>query len=452
MNNFPSVLNKPTGDFKSKLPYSNLGINKPDNILLKRGIWIYFLLLIFEGALRKWFLPGLATPLLVVRDPLAIGLIFVCLKQGLLPKNIYMGGMVTIGILGILTALMFGHGSVPVALFGARILLIQFPFIFVIGSIFNREDVVQMGKLTLWISLPMAVLVGLQFYSPQSAWVNRGVGGDIEGAGFSGALGYFRPPGTFSFTNGTTLFFGFVASYILFFWLNPKTVNKLVLIAATLGLLAVIPFSISRALLFQVIITIIFAVVAALRNPKFLGHIIIAGIGGLLSLELLSNTGFFQTATEAFTARFENANEIEGGLEGVFLDRYLGGLWGALTGSGSKPFFGHGIGMGTNVGSQLLTGEVHFLISEGEWGRLIGELGALMGITVILLRLGLTAKITFGSYQRLVNGDMLPWMLLSFGLFILPQGQWGQPTSLGFSTLIAGLMVASFNKPSIENI
>ena len=39
---------------------------------LKIGIWIYFYLLIFEGALRKWFLPSLATPLLVVRDPVAL--------------------------------------------------------------------------------------------------------------------------------------------------------------------------------------------------------------------------------------------------------------------------------------------------------------------------------------------------------------------------------------------
>src|SRR3546814_1990531 len=40
--------------------------------LLKQGIWVYFILLIFEGALRKWVLPGLATPLLVVRDPVAL--------------------------------------------------------------------------------------------------------------------------------------------------------------------------------------------------------------------------------------------------------------------------------------------------------------------------------------------------------------------------------------------
>ena len=42
---------------------------------LKIAIWSYFLLWIFEGALRKWILPSLATPLLVIRDPIAIYII-----------------------------------------------------------------------------------------------------------------------------------------------------------------------------------------------------------------------------------------------------------------------------------------------------------------------------------------------------------------------------------------
>ncbi len=39
--------------------------------LLKKLFWAYFLLLIFEGALRKWILPQFSAPLLLVRDPIA---------------------------------------------------------------------------------------------------------------------------------------------------------------------------------------------------------------------------------------------------------------------------------------------------------------------------------------------------------------------------------------------
>lgn len=418
------------------------------NALLKKGIWLYFFLLIFEGALRKWILPGLATPLLVVRDPLALWLVYTTWRRNLLPANGYLTGMVIVGVFGIFTAVLLGHGSLAVAIYGARILLIHFPLMFVIGRIFTLEDVKEMGKVTLWIAIPMAVLIALQFYSPQSAWVNRGVGGDTEGAGFNGgAFGYFRPPGTFSFTTGNTLFFSFAACFILYFWLNPNGINRLVLIAATAGLLASIPLSISRSLLFQVLISVLFVMIASVRKPKYLKAMLLATMGIIVALAVLSNTEFFQTATKAFTARFEMASDTEGGLKGTLVDRFLGGMLGAISDSTKQPFFGYGIGMGTNVGSKLLTGETAFLIAEGEWGRLVGEMGALLGIIVILLRIGFVAKLGIASYQQILQNNLLPWILLSFGILTITQGQWAQPTALGFSTLIGGLIIAALRDP-----
>ncbi len=415
--------------------------------LLKLGIWAYFFLLIFEGALRKWFLPGLSGPLLLIRDPLALWLVILCWKKGLLPKTSYLSIMVLIGILGIFTAMLFGHGSLPVAIYGARILLIHFPFMFVIGRIFNHNDVVKLGKLTLCMAIPVAVLIALQFYSPQSAWVNRGVGGDMNGSGFSGALGYFRPSGTFSFTNGNTLFFSFVACLIIYFWISAQNINKIILLGATTALVVAIPLSISRSLFFQVGVSLIFTMVAISRKPKYFGRMLVALAGGFLAIAILSNASFFQTATEVFNHRFESANKAEGGVEGVFLDRYLGGLLRSVSGPSELPFFGYGLGMGTNVGSVLLSGGRTFLIAEGEWGRLIGELGLLMGLAVILIRLGICLKLVQACYQRITHGDLLPWILLSFGLLLVAQAQWAQPTALGFSTFVGGLMIASLKSP-----
>ncbi|WP_237144076.1 hypothetical protein [Pontibacter pamirensis] len=421
--------------------------SKSDLLLLRRGVWLYFFLLLFEGALRKWFLPGLATPLLIVRDPLALWLVLSVWQKGLLPSNIFMAGMITVGVLGMFTAVFVGHGNIFVALYGARIFFIHFPFIFVIGRVFNRADVLKLGKYTLWIAIPMTVLIALQFYSPQSAWVNRGVGGDLSGAGFGGAMGYFRPPATFSFTNGTTLFYGLVACFVFYFWFQLKGINRLVLIVATVALLAAIPLSISRTLFFQVIISLIFSIVAASRDSRYFGRMVLSCLAGFITLAILSQTIFFQTATEAFFARFDSANKQEGGLDGVLFDRYLGGLIGALTNSSEIPFFGYGLGMGTNVGSMLLAGKQVFLIAEEEWARTVGELGPLLGLSVIALRLGLSIKLTQACYYKLNQNNILPWMLLSLGLLTIPQAQWAQPTSLGFSVLIAGLIIASLRVP-----
>jgi hypothetical protein len=368
---------------------------------LKTGIWAYYFLLMFEGALRKWIAPGLSMPLLVVRDPLALWLVLLSWREGLLPRNGFLTAMVFVASVGMITTIFLGHGNAVVAIYGARILLFHFPMIFVFASVFDREDVLQMGKITLLISLPMTLLIAVQFFSPETAAVNKGIGGDTDGGGFAGALNFMRPPGTFSFTNGVTLFYNLVGTFIFYFWLNPKGIRRWLLIGATLALFASIPLSISRGLFFQVALTLVFTLLAVSRMPKYMTKMIGAVLGGAIVIALLSNTSYFQTAFGAFSSRFETANEVEGGLQGVLIDRYMGGMFGALAESGDKPFFGYGLGMGTNVGAMLLTGKQVFLIAEGEWGRLIGEMGPLLGLTVIVIRVSLTVRIAFAAYRRM---------------------------------------------------
>jgi hypothetical protein len=415
---------------------------------IKKGIWLYFILLIFEGGLRRWFLPSLAAPLLIIRDPLAVYLLFIAYRFNLFPKNRLIPLMFWIGIISVFTALFFGHGNLLVALFGARILLIQFPMLFLVGRIFDRTDVIQMGKVILWLSVPMAILITVQFYSPQNAWVNKGVGDSLEGAGFSGANGYFRPPGTFSFTNGTVSFFSFVVCFVFYFWLQPKYVNRILLIAATFSLIVAIPTSISRTLFFQVLLSLLFFIWAKSNESGFLKNAIQLLVAFLFLLILFLNVNALNTQIDTFISRFTNANESEGGLSGVFVDRFLGGMVGAISDIDDQhAILGQGIGMGTNVGAQLLSGKTTFLIAEVEWGRVIGESGMIFGMLIILIRINMTYSITVRCFKRFKKGDFLPWMLLSFGFLVLLQAQWAQPNNLGFYVLIGGLVLASLNYP-----
>lgn len=413
---------------------------------LKKIIWLYLLLLIFEGALRKWFLPFLSSPLLIIRDPIAIWLIYKVWSRGLMPSSALLNGMVVLASTGIVTAIVFGHGNLFVAGFGARIFLIQFPMIFVIARVFDKEDVIAVGRVLAWIAIPMTALIILQFYSAQSAFVNRGVGG-MEGSGFSGALGYFRPSGTFSFTNGTHLFFGLVASYLFYFWFTPGQISRFILYVSTVAVLVAIPFSISRSLAFQVAVSLIFALFAVARRPENLFRVLMGGIIISIIVVILLNLDFLQNSIDAFVVRFTTASNIEGGLGGTIVDRYFGKMISAIQTALDQPFFGYGMGMGTNVGSALLTGSRKFLIAEEEWARLIGELGAFLGLSVIFIRLALSFKMTIFSYYELRIGNMLPWMLLGYVLTSLPRGQWAQPTSLGFSVMVAGLLIAGMKKP-----
>ncbi|MCA1761454.1 MAG: hypothetical protein ABR574_03150 [Cryomorphaceae bacterium] len=413
--------------------------------LLKIGVWLYFFLLIFEGALRKWFLPGFSELILIIRDPVGIVIMVYAWYYRLFPTVNYIVAMFIIGGIAFFTTLFIGHGNIFVSLFGARILLIHFPLIFLIGTFFNKDDVIKMGKVIVWISIPMVILIALQFYSPQSALVNRGVGGNLEGSGFSGAMEFFRPSGTFSFTNGTTLFFSMAASFIFYFWLRPNGVHKIVLLAATVALIAAIPLSISRGLVFSIGVILIFLIFSVSQKPKFMGQIVVTLISFFILVFFLQKIEFFQTSTEVLQTRFDNAARSEGGLEGTLVDRYLGGLISAIVEADERPFFGKGLGLGTNAGSALMGSGRVFLLSEGEWGRLIGEMGAVLGIATIVIRLLLSFDYALKSFRALKREKILPWMLLSFALLVFPQGQWAQPTTLGFSTLIMGLLIASLN-------
>ena len=124
---------------------------------LKIGIWIYYFLLIFEGALRKWVLPGLATPLLIIRDPVVIILLMIALKHRVLRLNGYLLVITLIGILSFILAIVAGHGNLYIALYGLRILLLHFPLMFVMQKIFTRDDILNMGKMTLFLAIPMAI-------------------------------------------------------------------------------------------------------------------------------------------------------------------------------------------------------------------------------------------------------------------------------------------------------
>lgn len=412
---------------------------------IKKAIWAYFLLVIFEGAFRKWVAPGLATPLLIIRDPIVLWVLVQAIQRRLLPTNGYIVSMWLVSIVSFFLALLLGHGNIGVALFGIRITMFHFPFMFVMGSVLSREDVIKIGKATLLIAIPMTLLIGLQFYSPRTAFVNLGVGGIIED-GFTGANGFSRPPGTFSFTSGNSLFFGLVACYVFYFLLEPKEIKRYLLLSGTIALVIAMPLSISRSLFSEVLVSLAFTFVVLFRRPKYFGKFFAAIVFSAGSLFVLSKLSFFATATEALTSRFDAAaSGSEGGNAFLaFCDRLFGGIAGAIIQSSNLPLFGLGLGMGTNVGAILLTGESIFLISEGEWGRVIGEQGLFLGAVVILTRVAFTIDVVKQSYKKMVKkGDVLPWMLLSYAFLTLSQAQFGQPTALGFSTLIGGLLLAA---------
>lgn len=424
-------------------------------------VWIYLFLLIFEGALRKWFLPGLATPLLLVREPIA--LYFFCIS---LMKNWFSNPtaimMIAVATLSSIMTLIFGHQNLFVSLYGWRIYALDFTMVFAIAKVLNRDDVLTMGKYILYCSIPMTILITLQFYAPQSAWVNRGVGGDTEGAGFAGAMGYMRPPGTFSFTSGYVQYQFLVGSFLFYYLVVnnslPKhlKINSIILWVIAGCYAITIPFSISRTHFFQTFILAAFLISGVILTNRIamVQKLIGSSIALVFVLALVQVSGIAGTALDAFTDRFTTANEVEGGssgAQGALLSRIAYSLFQGIP--YDAPFWGYGMGLGTNAGAKLAggaNGMFSFFNAESEINRVLNECGILLGGIIIVLRISIAITICKAAYKILTNRkDLLLWMLVPATFLALMQGQWGTPTSMGFTVLLTGFAYTLMKKNSI---
>ena len=432
---FPSTAFK-----KSKSPAAAV---KSQTAGIRRLIGLYILLWLIEGGLRRWLLPGLASPLLLIRDPLVIAIYCLAVSNNLFPLNGFIIGGIILALLSFINAMVLGHGNIFVALYGVRCDFLHVPLIFIMGKVLRPKDVLAVGKVGLWIALPYTALMVAQFYQPQDAWVNRGVGGNMDGAGFEGALDRFRPPGTFSFTTGPAQLYPMLTAC----WFALLVARKLPLwtmIASGGAILVSIPISISRTLFLSVAIVAVAGIGAMVAGGRFSLKLVMqfAAVAAILYL-LAGQSAVFQDGMEAFNARWEGATDDQGGFKEAIVDRVLNDLFGAFTG---MKGYGEGTGFSTNVGQQLVTQHVGFGGAEAEWGRLLYDDGFILGSMLICYRIALTIAIILASYRAWQRRSTLSLVFAAACFMLVLNGQWGQTTTLGSAVIGGGLALAAARK------
>jgi hypothetical protein len=419
---------------------------------LKRWIWIYFFLLIFEGTLRKWLLPQFSDVLLVIRDPVVLIIYMLAIKVRLFPRNSYMLALAIIGILCWLVSLVVLEPYLsikPLILvtgFGFRSNFLHLPLIFVIGRAFDADDVKKLGKWVLIGAIPMALLLAIQFNAAPDSFINRTAGlGETQQITAGG--GKIRPPGTFSFVSGVIFYAAIAAAYLLYGGLTRGVYKNWLLFGGGFALAVMIGVSGSRSVLLAVLVVVATLLVIILVRPgavnQFGRNLLIVVAVSLIVVRLPVFKEGVQILSDRFTAVAEaEETSIAGGL----LARTFSGFTEGFLFIPQAPIGGYGLGIGTNGGAKFLTGRSIFLLTEGEWGRVILESGPILGIAYLLWRTILTVQLGFFSFRRLKHhGEILPIMLYGAGFLALLAGQFGQPTNLGFAVFICGLCLAAGN-------
>lgn len=418
----------------------------------RRLVYLYLFFLLFEGALRKWVFPDFARPLAVIRDPIVFLLVVQGLRKGLLHNN-YCRLAIFFSILSFIISAFTDRTSFIVQYYGTRIFLLYFPAMFIISRVLRVEDFYKIARWFLYLSIPMTILVIVQYSSPQANWVNIGVGGDTEGIGFGGTMGFFRPSGLFSFTQGFVCFQSFIAAYLLIYVYDKRArriapIPRIILLLMLACYMVTIPVSISRTLLFQTVAALLFIAFAILLSRKGMGSMLKMVLVLALLTPLLMKFGEIQSFMQVFLNRFSEAGEVEGDVvKGTIFNRYFGAFlrpWDM-----DVPFWGHGIGLGTRIGMSF-SGTDFF--TDEEWTRIVYESGIVIGAIYIGLRVMLSWKLICRSVRQCwFLRYQTPMILLPPVLFLLPQGSWGNSVPLGFSVFAVATLLLILRKPPYES-
>jgi len=428
--------------------YSGAAQEQGDHPGLRRLIFIYFWLLILEGAVRKWILPGLANPLLIIRDPVVLLIYLGAISRGIFPMNGFVITCVVLAVGNSFAALFVGQDNILVTLYGLRTSFLHIPLIFIMPAVLTRADVEKIGSWILITAIPMALLVLMQFRASPNAWINNGVGAS-EGAQLNVGFGKIRPPGTFSFTNGLALYLGLLAAFLLSFQLKKWQLSHRIALAAILSLGAMTAVSGSRGVLVSVVIIAAAMVYACLRNSAFIGAGIRTAVLIVVVCSALLLRHEFRLGVEIHSTRIETGGGVEKGL----IERTTSGFLEPFAILSDVPILGQGIGLGTTAGAGLIYGgERRFLIAEGEWLRVIRESGPVLGFAYLAMRVGIVLLLIVGANRAIADDNPLPVLLCAAISPVVLSGQFGVPTILGFAVFGAGLCLAAGNAVQGANV
>ena len=439
--------------------------------LIVRLIFTIYLLLIFEGALRKWVAPQLGKPLFFIRDPFVLAiyiLVFskrIRFRRGFLEIGCLFGALGLILIVGQHILATREEELLPPVLsaYGWRNYFFYLPLAFIVGRYLDSRDLGRLTQMTSLIALAMSGMVIIQFSSGPNASINKGSSDNANEVYFNQTLpeGHVRASGTFTSNTGLTSFAASAVAFALSLWLTSRRSRSLsfylLLLCATGGAVTCLAFSGSRGAFVWAALIAVMAVAGLSLSSERLG--LRAGI--LISVLVASGAAvvpvLFPDTIRVFAQRWSEGDILEQqsyGSNGI-LGRMVYELFDFHLLLSDTPPQGYGLGSAGNAAWQLGTrAEVvtfydpaQIGAAESDWGRHILELGPIFGCLFILYRVAFTiwlAKEALAATRR--SGNPLPWLLFAFVSIIMLNGQiTANGTENGYGWLFTGFCLAAAN-------
>ena len=377
------------------------------------------LVVVLEGALRKWVSGSLTLPLVLLRDLLAIYTVWYALRTGALnfrrlPAQLL---LVWSGILILwgFVQLIINQFSPAILVIGLRFWLLYFWFGYAAAVSMTLEDY----RRSLWVMLALLILmmplVVLQQSSPPFAFINTQIDTDVRDI-FVVVTGVVRPTGTFSFTLGFTTFLAMAVSAIFCYRLLSRRAGRarLMFVLAFFALLVGTILSGSRAAVLFYLGLLGVALLGSLWFSRGVGKVY-AAIGVVVTVAVMVGAAvLFSDALVATQERFENASQTED-----LGDRIVAMLIGEPETYNQITWLGAGLGKGSNLASYFESGERSFMLAETESARILLEGGAI-GVLFILLKLAVIVVGMWAAWRAALrirsSAPLLVWLTLAVAL------------------------------------
>lgn len=426
--------------------------------VLRFLILSYFFFILFDGILRKWILPSLSTPIMGIKQGIAVLIVIFGILY-IKKFSIWEYSFAAIGVVVYFTSIIAGHGNHIVALYGCLPYWFGLPVCYIIGKTLLSKDIILINKIIIITSILNSILIIIQYILPPGHFINYqgwDVGDSINSISVSELAGGYRPAGIFIHNSQNTLFTLLSISIILYnvFFKKQDYKQSYIYIALFLDLIACFCSS-SRTNMILHIALILYVII--IINPKYLKQIIIISLFILPLGILIGNSDHGKKAINNIERRFESAAEqqfqTKNIIIGTALDIYyrnigynLDAIISPKTLDGNEiPFWGYGQGMSTQIGGRILglTKHMGFALAEWDGLRIMAESGFLLGWIIIIIRIGYAIRFIPLLYKIKKRNISLPLIIYpSFFISFYFITTWGNLFLANYAFFIGGLFIA----------
>lgn len=301
----------------------------------RKAIKSVLIILVLEGALRRWIIPQASDFVYFLKDIVFLGACFgffsSCkekLKLSYLRKlqNFQIAFLLILGGWFLFQTFNPKLGSPVLGLFGVKFYLFYCPLVWMTPYVFkDKEEFIQYLRKYLLLIIPICFLGVVQFFSPANSPLNTylasEVGEDLGTATFSGSENV-RITGTFSYIAGLATFLTYCFG-ILLPLIESGAINQSLIISAVEIILIISNTFMngSRTILVSMIIWL--GGYFVLQNPKnivsFTQKVTPVVIVGLIALTVFpSATRFLQPALSSFESRLTGNDDLSGRTNTIF--------------------------------------------------------------------------------------------------------------------------------------